>query len=375
MKSKILFILHLPPPIHGAGMMGSYIKESVLIQNKFESDYINLSLASSIDDIGKAGLKKAFTLISLLLKIGYTLLTKKHDLYYMTLTAAGPGFYKDLLIVFLLKVFRKKIVYHFHNKGVSSNQSKKSKALYTFVFKNSKSILLSPALYKDIEQYVAKQNVYFCANGIPNENIQPSSKFVAKKTQPCNLIFLSNLMEEKGVYILLEACKWLKENNVPFNCHFIGPWGDVTESLFNQKVADFGISDRIIIHGRKYGPEKTKLLQEADIFVFPTYYHNECFPLVLLEAMQVGLPIISTFEGGISDIITENETGLLCKQKNAEELAVKIKLLIDNSVIRESFGVAGRKKFDNNFTIIHFENNLAQILQTIIHQNHTIPSK
>lgn len=45
--------------------------------------------------------------------------------------------------------------------------------------------------------------------------------------------------------------------------------------------------------------------------MFPTYYHNECFPLVLLEAMQHGLPCISTNEGAISDIVDDGVTGYI----------------------------------------------------------------
>ena len=72
--------------------------------------------------------------------------------------------------------------------------------------------------------------------------------------------------------------------------------------------------------GRKYEKEKEETFAKADIFAFPTYYNNECFPLVLLEAMQHSLPVVSTFEGGIPDIVDEGEAGFLVAQKNAEKL-------------------------------------------------------
>ena len=53
MSSKILFILHLPPPIHGAAMMGKYIQESELIDSSFDSYCINLATAGSLSDIGR----------------------------------------------------------------------------------------------------------------------------------------------------------------------------------------------------------------------------------------------------------------------------------------------------------------------------------
>lgn len=58
-KAKnILFIMHMPPPVHGAAMMGKYIHDSKLINDKFDSHYINLTTAKNLQDIGKVGIRK-----------------------------------------------------------------------------------------------------------------------------------------------------------------------------------------------------------------------------------------------------------------------------------------------------------------------------
>lgn len=369
MRNKILFILHLPLPIHGAGMVGQFIKESKLINQTFETDYINLSTSESIDEIGKAGGRKFFVLLKLLKNVLKSLLTKKYNLYYLTLTAAGPGFYKDLLFVFLLKLSGKKIIYHFHNKGIADNKSVLTDYLYRFAFRNTKSILLSPSLYPDIQKYVRSDNVFFCANGIPEEKTDSVLLEEKKEDSPCNLLFLSNLLAEKGVYVLLEACKILKEENIPFVCHFVGPWGDVTETEFYKQAATYKLTENIIVHGRKYGSEKSQALQLADIFVFPTYYHNECFPLVLLEAMQFSLPVVSTYEGGIRDIVKESETGFLVPQKNAGELAAKLKLLIQNPSLRRDMGKKGFERYAKYFTLEMFEKEITATLEKAINLN------
>ena len=66
---KILFILHLPPPVHGASMMGKYLHDSKLINETFECKYINLTTAKSLQDIGKNSINKLWTFIRLLTKI------------------------------------------------------------------------------------------------------------------------------------------------------------------------------------------------------------------------------------------------------------------------------------------------------------------
>lgn len=116
-------------------------------------------------------------------------------------------------------------------------------------------------------------------------------------------------------------------------------------------------------HGRKYAEEKEEYFQNADIFVFPTFYPNECFPLVLLEAMQQSLPCISTNEGGIASIIDDGKTGFLVEKLNPVQLVGKIEVMLKDRELREDMGRAGKKKFEQEFTLSKFEERMLKILQ------------
>jgi glycosyltransferase involved in cell wall biosynthesis len=367
MTKKILFILHLPPPVHGAAMVGKYIQESKAINKSFECDYINLSTSKELNEIGKGGLSKITSIASLQWKVWKILRRKSFDLCYMTLTAQGAGFYKDLLIVSILKLFGIKIVYHFHNKGIAIAQKNKlSDLLYQFVFKGTQSILLSRFLYPDVKRYVKKEDVYYCANGIPKiPGADHLSRLSKNKEHPFCILFLSNMMEEKGVWVLLEACKLLKEGGIIFECHFIGAWSDISEVDFRSKVEIYQLSSFVFAHGKKYNEEKNSFFLKADVFVFPTYYHNEAFSLVILEAMQAGLPVISTAEGGIADMVIEGVTGSLVPKRNPQALANSIKVLYDQPSLCLKLGMEGRKKYLELFTLETFEKNMLEILATI----------
>lgn len=365
MKPSVLFIMHYPPPVHGASMMGKYIYESSTIKNNFQADFINLSLSKKLNEIGRSGFGKAAGLLSLQWKVAKALFKKRYDLCYITLTASNVGFYKDLLVIFMLKLFNKKIVYHFHNKGVAAaGHNKLNNYLYKYVFRNTNTILLSPLVYDDIKKYTKQSNIFYCNNGIP-VNPEVFSKTEAVKDK-CRLLFLSNMMEEKGVFVLLNACKQLKAKNCSFECHFIGAWFDITEKEFYQQVEEEGLEDCVFAHGPKYGNEKSKFLDSTDIFLFPTYYHNEVFPLVNLEAMQYGIPVVSTFEGAIPDIVVDNVTGFLVPQRNAELLADRLEVLIQNPSLRLKMGAAGKIRFNTLFTLNQFEKNFTSILKKIL---------
>ena len=118
--------------------------------------------------------------------------------------------------------------------------------------------------------------------------------------------------------------------------------------------------------GRRYGGEKDVFWKDADIFVFPTYYHNECFPLVILEAMEQGLPVISTNEGGIPDIIDNGNSGYTVDKNNPSSLASAIELLIKDPELCNSMGKAGRKLFEEKFTEDVFDKKMKECLEKAI---------
>ena len=360
-KDRVLFILHLPPPVHGAAMMGKYIHDSRIINENIESGYINLTLAKDMQDIGKGGIRKLRDFIMLLLRIRKEVKRFKPVLCYVTPNAKGGAFYKDFVVVEMLKAMGQKVVVHYHNKGVSLRQNKSlDNFLYKHFFRNLKVILLAEQLYPDIKKYVARENVYFCPNGIPEQKESP----IIKDHNEFNILFLSNMMEAKGVWNLVDACKILNDKGRKFKCHFIGKWSDISEKDFKDRINEFGLNDIVYAHGAKYGEDKKQFYEIADCFILPT--HNECFPLVLLEAMEQSLACISTDEGGIKGIIYENKTGFVVDKHSPEQLADKIEYLIDHPNLCKEMGKAGRIKFENEFTIEKFENRMKNILNEII---------
>ena len=363
MKKNILFILHVPPPINGAAIVGQLIQDSNVLKDTFESDFINLTTSFSLDKIGKNSKGKILTVLKIQYQIIRALTLKRYAICYMTLSAKGAGFYKDMLIVLILKMFRQKIIYHFHNKGVKGNSGHIfNRLLYRFAFKNTQSILLSQELYADIDCYVKEANVYFCSNGIPDiKNALSVPRKLEEKAKPVQLLFLSNMMLEKGVFDLLGACRILKEKRLSFECHFVGAWSDISKPVFFQKVEELEITKHIFAHGKKYGEDKNHFFTKTDVFILPS--SNDCFPLVLLEAMQYSIPTISTLEGGIPTLVTDKKTGILIPPKNIVKLADSIQFLIENPEIRTNMGIAGRQRYENLFTVVKFEKNRQTILE------------
>ncbi len=357
--------MHMPPPVHGAAMMGKYIHDSQLVNDSFDCHFINLTTATSLEDINKGGIKKAFRFAELLRKIRKEVKLLQPDLVYVTPNAAAPAFYKDFVVVQMLKGMGCRVVAHYHNKGVRRRQDRwLDDKLYRRFFKNLKVILLAEALYKDVEKYVRREDVMICPNGIPETlDYEPTAK---RHNDIPHLLFLSNLLESKGVLVLLDACKILVDKGYSFVCDFVG--GETVEidaARFAKEVEARGLNRMVFYKGRKYGGDKHKAFEDADIFVFPTTYPKECFPLVLLEAMQHGVAVVSTDEGGIPAIIKNGENGYMVEKNNPITLAGKLSDMLTHIESTRLMGEDGYAKFKNNFTLKAFEKRFVDCLSKV----------
>ena len=362
MKRKVLFILHTPPPLHGAATVGKYICESSLINSEFECKYLRLGTTTSFKERRKITARKFLRFIKLVIRAFFTSLSFRPDLVYLSITSKGMGFYKDALVVLALKLTGSKLLFHFHNKGIRTRQHIKfDDLIYNFVFRKANVILLSKHIYHDIKKYVPASRVYYCPNGIPDTINKSQNTKQKENKEPLEILFLSNLIESKGVFVLFEACKILKQKGLTYHCTYVGDAGDVNAQQFHDKVNELELTAQIEYVGKKYGEEKEEVFSNADIFVHPTF--EDCFPLILLEAMQHKLPVVSTFEGGIPDIVEDGRTGFLVPQKDAVALAEKLEILIQNPTLRQKMGNAGRKKYEEEFTINKFEKNLLKIIR------------
>ena len=368
-KPRILYIATFPPPIHGSAVVSEQIRNSEVINDAFDGDYVNLGTSRKMDEIGKGGLwlnmQKLFRFAGSFFKTFGLLLTHRYDLCYLAITCHGVGFLKDAPFVLLCKLFGRKIVIHQHNKGMAKDVDRPIyRWLLPLVYKNAKVILLSWHLYPDIEKVVKREDVMICPNGI-KPTVNPDFQRTPNKIP--HILFLSNLLIDKGVLVLLDALKILKDKGYSFVCDFVGSeTKDIDAARFAKEVDERGLNSLAIYHGRKYGEEKEAYFKQADVFAFPTFYGNETFGLVNLEAMDYKLPIVTTNIGGIPDIVTNGENGFVNDPEDADSLAESLCKLLGDETLRQKMGEAGYQKFKAKFTEMCFENQLASTLKTAI---------
>jgi glycosyltransferase involved in cell wall biosynthesis len=355
--------MQLPPPIHGVTTMNQHVADSALLASHFEVDIIPLRFAASIDDLGKMSSRKLGRTIATGARLAWKLITHRPDAVYFTLSPSGGAFYRDCVFVAIIKSFAVPRIFHLHAKGVATHLNVRWKrALYQWAFRGSFVIQLSPYLRPDTAQVVDDDHVFYVPNGVTDHAGEPHR---VADAGPPRILYLSNMIENKGPLVLLEALGALAARDVAFSATFVGArFHDGCLEAFEAMVARLGLGQHVRYLGPIYGAAKHELLREHDIFAFPT--HEDAFPLVLLEAMQYGLPSVATLEGAIPEIVSDGETGFLVPRRDPESLARRLEQLLADSALRERMGRHSRERFLENYTLGHFERNLTNAVVTVM---------
>lgn len=368
MRKKILFLVQLPPPVHGTSIVNNYVVSSKLILSKYQCQALALRFGDNLEDIGKPSLKKAGLLISTFVKLIGKLIFFRPHLVYFTIAPSGAAFYRDFLYSIVIKISGCKLLLHIHGKGFEEG-SKKSR-LYRFVcrkfFPNTYCIHLSESLKNDVPVSNIRKR-YVVPNGIPAVNTNSIKREVNDNIT--HLLYISNYVQAKGVLDLIDAIEKVVHHNNRFHLRLVGKPFDLTVDYLNDYIRKKDLSSFITVCGPQYDNAKFDELRNADVFIFPTYYTNEAFPLVLLEAFDFGLPCITTTQGGIPDIVENGVTGLLVQPRNIESLAEQIIYMLNNGDLLNVMGKNARQKFLEKYTLPVFEKNLTDVFDDILIKN------
>ena len=362
MMKKVLFFLKVPPPVTGAAMMNNRILHSKYLRKFYLIRSIKISYSNSVVELGEKSIVKVIKFILYGLKLFRELVFHKPDFVYFQISLFGYSFIRDSIFVWIMKIFRVPILFHFRVKGLNDyvEKHKIRRSYYRKVFKKTHVICLSELLINDISSIYFDQP-FIVYNGIP---IIKDYQRKEKRKGIVKIIFLSNLMISKGILDLINALEMLRNDKINFKCVIVGAEADFKIESVNEMLRQKNISDMVECIGPKYGKEKYNELNSSDIFVFPTY--NETWGGVLLDAMQFELPVISTHEGSIPIIVDDGKTGFLIPKNRPDLIAKKIEYLINNPDIRIEMGKKGRDKFLKEFTFDIFEENMKKVFSDVL---------
>ncbi|MEM1697944.1 MAG: glycosyltransferase family 4 protein [Thermofilaceae archaeon] len=162
------------------------------------------------------------------------------------------------------------------------------------------------------------------------------------------VLFVGRVTHAKGVHVLLEAIKILKDKHglKDVKTMIVGPlsgcFGDDKPTDYVQRLREYAIKNNMdaVFTGSLDDEELRYLYSCSHVLVLPSYF--EAFPMVLIEAMASGLPVIGSKAGGIVDVVEDGVNGFLFEKGSAVDLAEKLYLLLSDEGLRKKFSINAR---------------------------------
>jgi glycosyltransferase involved in cell wall biosynthesis len=234
-------------------------------------------------------------------------------------------------------------------------------------------------------------------SGVDTDRFCPAS---VSNNRPAHLLFVGRLSPEKGVHVLIRAFKILATSRPTLHLDLVGGaytqaylsltpdptdramaslerfYGNRLSEMVRRQLVLKGKAylydlrreaagdERIVFHGPVRQTKTIDFYRRATVLVFPSVW-NEPAGLPTLEAQACGLPVVSTYSGGVPEYVEDGRTGILVARGDAEELALAIGQLIDNPARAASMGEAGRQRVVERFTWEASARRLADLIKSV----------
>jgi glycosyltransferase involved in cell wall biosynthesis len=191
-------------------------------------------------------------------------------------------------------------------------------------------------------------------NGIPD--VPPALRAAADAAVP-HLIMVARFEDPKDHRTLFQALVGLR--HMPWELDLIGDGPLLGET--QGHAAALGISDRVRFWGSR--KDVAERLAKSDALLLLS--GREGFPLSVLEAMRAGLPVVASAVGGIPEAVEDGVTGFLVPPRDPETLRDRVEQLLADPALRRRSGAAGRKRYEQEFTLNHSFSKTLQVYQDV----------
>lgn len=365
MKKKFIIICQTPPPYLGQSIMHKYFVEDNW--NEIEKIHIRSEFAKRSNEFGRISFGKVYEIFKIFFKLLNERLKGRIDLIYYP--PSGPAnrktFYKDFALLSFIRLFSKKIVFHFHAdkfNNLLKSLSYFELILAKYVYGNPDLCIIIVKVQENDLEWIKPKKIILIENGIQDVFIKNE---ITSNNNIFNILYIGLLIDYKGIEDAIESIFLLKKLGHKFVWTFVGGW---SSEKFKQKIMylidKYEIKEYINFTGEINGPDKWAYFNDCDIMCLPS--RKDLMPLCILESMMFAKPVVTTKIRSLPHIVDNNINGLLCEPNSPGQISKKISELINDKKKCKILGQNGRNKFEENYTIeVHLSKMKKEILKII----------
>lgn len=273
--------------------------------------------------------------------------SKEFDFYQIHTSSYG-SFFRKYLISLCLRARRKKYTVHIHGSVFDQFCDQASKIVRWMLkdyFRHAEKILILSSEMKEILNRLDPSLDHFAVIPNPAIYIAPAPANIEDHTLPVKIIFSGRFGNRKGVFDLIQAFS---------KAEFLFPtklylFGDGEIDKVRASVAESSKKDAIEVHSWVAHEKYMQELPQYDFLVLPSY--AERFSMSLVEALGVGLPVVSTFVGGTAEVVENGVCGILNKAGDIPALTLALEKMVNDKDLRVQMGKKGWERAKENFSL------------------------
>lgn len=321
-KPALTLLGQTPPPWHGQA-----VATQILFDHDwpdFDAECIRMDYSEDMDEVGRFSFLKVARLFRLIKRTRRSLGRDRDSiLFYPPASAKWVPFLRDVLFLACVRGKASRVVFIYHASGLAKfAKACPLRSWMAYIAYNGADMALEVA-----EEEIAPHEVFrakrhqWCPCGIEVPQLPRTPR---EAGAPLKVLFVGSLQEGKGVLEILKTAAHLKASGhgKAFRFDIVGRWMDEdfeheTRAMHRQ----LGLEEMVDFPGQLTGDDKWEAYQKADVFFFPTHYASEASPIVLMEALGSGLPVLTTAWNGIPALMKGCPTATLLPVKSPVDYA------------------------------------------------------
>jgi glycosyltransferase involved in cell wall biosynthesis len=343
-KSKVIFIGPRPPPVHGQAMATLAVCEGL---RRAGVPLVVCDTSEGVRDHRWSG--TVGRIITYLVAAGKVGLFRRATVY--STANSGSGIAMTAFICLAARLRKRRFFLHHHSYSYVARRWAPMAFVARLAGKNATHIVLSPSMGADFTASTPEVRRFLVLNnaGLVDPALR-AFPLRQRETRSITLGHICNLSRAKGTDTTVDAALAARKAGFDIRLIIAGPTGDAAAQAAIERAAE-GLGRDFEYRGAVYGAAKVAFFAEIDVFLFPSRYDHEAEPLVVLEALAAGVPVIATDRGCIADDI--GATGGLAVSETVNFDSASCKFLKEIVPRLSEARYAARTRFDELVALHH----------------------
>lgn len=333
--------------------------------DKIQLHHVRMAFSRGPEDIGQFQFGKILHLFVVIWQIWLMRLRYPISiLYYPPAPPQRLPLVRDVVVLLSTRWLFKHVVFHFHACGISELYPGLPgwfKPFFRLAYCGADvAITASPSNIRDGQALQIRREILIPL-GI-EDHAGPARP--TRRDGRHVILYVGMLYEDRGLLLMVDALENLVRRGLDVRLELVGGFlepGFEPRLLERIRSGGAALEGRVALAGVLTGDDKWAAYRRADVFCFPTFVASETFGLVLIEAMQFGLPVVATRWHAIPDIVRDGETGFLIPVRDVTALTDRLEQLLRDPDLRERIGRRARAVYCTTYTQERFLSDIERV--------------